>query len=420
MTSRPFDAATAFVWVWLPGAEEPVVAGRIDRVGDRTIFGYGESYLRREDAISIYEPELPLRRGVIEPLPTLPIAGCILDGGPDSWGQRVLVNRLLGPSASDTSELSELTYLLESGSDRIGALDFQRYADVYEHRGADKPPMLEDLARAAELLQAGELVPPELEAALTAGSSVGGARPKALLRDGDHELIAKFSSLTDTYPVVRAEFVAMRMAGLCGLNAAPVRLTRANGRDVLLVERFDRVRGTRQRLAVVSALTMLGLPETAPREASYAELAEVVRRRFQNSRETLRELFSRITFNILSGNTDDHARNHAAVWNGRDLRLTPAYDICTYVRGGGEAVQSMIIGRDDGYKLSQVEGCIDRSIVYGLDAIEARAIVSKQLHTIDEQWDNVCDDAELGSGDRMLLRRMFPHPFALEGFAQRD
>ena len=125
----------------------------------------------------------------------------------------------------------------------------------------------------------------------------------------------------------------MRMARRCGLDVAEVELTRANGKDVLLVERFDRVRGTRQRRPAGSALTMLGIPETAPREASYGSLAEVIRERFTEPRQTLRELFSRITYNILCGNTDDHARDHAAFWDGRMLTLTPAYDICSYLRG---------------------------------------------------------------------------------------
>jgi serine/threonine-protein kinase HipA len=416
MTSRAATPETAFVWIWLPGTEEPVVAGRLDQRGDRLVFGYGNSYRRRSEAVSIYEPELPLVGGAIEPRPGLDVAGCLLDAGPDSWGQRVILNRLLGPDTTDVADLTLLTYLLESGSDRSGALDFQASAESYAPRGSGAAS-LEDLERAAELLQAGERVPKELEAALMAGSSVGGARPKAVLRDGQRQLIAKFSSLTDTYQIVRAEFVAMRMAALCGLDAAQVELTSANGKDVLLVERFDRVPGTLQRRDFVSALTMLGLPEIPPRDASYAELALIVREHFTEPTATLRELFGRITFNILSGNTDDHARNHAAFWDGRALTLTPAYDICTYVRGGGEAVQAMIIGPpEDPYRYSQVAGCVERAWVYGLDAREAREIVERQLTTINERWDDVCDEARLAAGERAVLRRMFPHPFALEGF----
>jgi len=200
MTSRPGNPRTAYVWIWLPGAGAPVVAGRVDQRADRLIFGYGTSYQNRENAISIYEPDLPLRAGSIEPPDGFEIAGCLLDAGPDSWGRRVIINRLLGASAAatDTGELSHLSYLLNSGSNRIGALDFQESSDEYVQLGDDSAT-LEDLAQFSALIQAGEPVPEELEAAMIAGSSVGGARPKALLRDGERQLIAKFSSLTDTY-----------------------------------------------------------------------------------------------------------------------------------------------------------------------------------------------------------------------------
>ncbi|MGO9790675.1 MAG: hypothetical protein ACLP8S_14640 [Solirubrobacteraceae bacterium] len=158
MTSDRGAPMSAFVWLWLPGTGEPVVAGRLDQRADQVIFGYGNRYRARPDAIAIYEPELPLIPGPIEPLPDLDIAGCILDAGPDSWGQRVILNRLLGPAASDTAELTRLTYLLRSGSNRIGALDFQDSADQYVPRG-DEPASLEMLARMRELIQAGETVP---------------------------------------------------------------------------------------------------------------------------------------------------------------------------------------------------------------------------------------------------------------------
>jgi serine/threonine-protein kinase HipA len=418
MTSERATPSTAFVWIWLPGSEKPVVAGRVDRRGGRLIFGYGSSYLARDDAIAIYEPELPLRPGVIEPPGGFEIANCLLDAGPDSWGRRVILNRLVGPSAvGDTVDLGHLTYLVNAGSNRIGALDFQESATEYVPR-SDESASLDDLAKASALIQAGEPVPKELEAALTAGSSVGGARPKALLRDGDRQLIAKFSSSTDTYPIVRGEFLAMRMAELCGLRVAPVELTVADGRDVLLVERFDREPGTGQRRAVVSALTMLGIPELSPGEASYGKLAQVIRERFTEPRQTLRELFARIVLNVLSGNTDDHARNHAAFWDGRMLTLTPAYDICPYVRGGGEATQAMLIGGPgDSFRFSQVAGCIERAPVYGLSRDDARDIVRAQIETIDERWDEVCDEARLTATERVMFRRVFPHPYALQGFA---
>ena len=117
----------AYVWTWLPGETRPVVAGRLALVDDKLVFNYGRSYLARPNAIALYEPELPLTAGALPLLNGLWIPNCIRDAAPDAWGRRVLINRKLGARGAqiDTTELTELTYLLESGSDRPGAIDFQ-------------------------------------------------------------------------------------------------------------------------------------------------------------------------------------------------------------------------------------------------------------------------------------------------------
>lgn len=400
----------AYVWVWLPGAEEPVPAGLVRRRGDRLEFHYGRQYLQRTDAIALYEPELPLIDEWIGPILDLAAPGCLADAAPDAWGRRVIESRL-----RSGSDLPLLDYLVNAGSDRIGALDFQASPAEYVPRN-DETPSLEDLQTAAHHLMSGERVPAQLEAALHAGSSVGGARPKALLRDGERSLIAKFSAPTDTQPVVRAEFLAMRLAARCGLEVAPVELAQAAGRDVLLVERFDRVPGTTRRRLMVSALTILGLPELALRDTSYAKLSERLLLLAADPVRDRRELFARILFNILCGNTDDHARNHAAFWDGEHLALTPAYDICPYPRGGQEATQAMAIGpRDDPYRFSNIAGCLPYAPLYGLEPDEAREIAHRQIDTITDAWPETCDEAQLMETDRDAYRRIIPSDYALQG-----
>jgi serine/threonine-protein kinase HipA len=415
MTSEPGEA---FVWVWLPGAVDPVVAGRLDVIGGAIAFTYGRSYLERDERIPLYLPELPLRRGRIAPLVGT-IAGCIADSGPDAWGQRVILNHRIGRGAEDTGELSQLTYLLDSGSDRIGALDFQTSATEYvpRSRGEAQLSELASLAKSAQKVEEGIPLSPALDQALLHGSSVGGARPKVLLRDGGRRLIAKFSSITDTFAVAKAEFVGMELARRAGVTAAKVELTDALGKDILLVERFDRP-SSGGRCAQVSAPTILGLDEWGARYASYEALAGQIRERFTEPKATLRELFSRLTFNVLSGNTDDHARNHAAFWDGADLTLTPAYDVCPLPRAGGEATQAMAIGRD-GFRLSQVAACVARASTYLLSEGEAREIVDRQVETIEADWDEVCDLGRLSEVDRRRLwRSAFLNPYAVEGYSR--
>jgi serine/threonine-protein kinase HipA len=406
------------VWVWLPGAQEPVVAGRIDEQGGETTFVYGQSYLERAEAISLYTPELPLVGARIRPLEGLDAPGCILDGRPDGWGQRVIMNRLLGPAGrdADPEDLGLVTMLLESGSDRAGALDFQESASGYEPRERENATLAE-LAGSAQRLEEGIPLTDALDAALMHATSIGGERPKALIDDGPRRLIAKFTARGDIQPTVQGEFVAMTLAQRAGLNVAPVELTETLGKKTLLVERFDRVQGSDERLAFVSALTILELNELAARHASYLALARVIRVSFTSPAATLRELFARITFNILVGNTDDHARNHAAFWDGEMLTLTPAFDICPQPRHTGRATQAMIIG-EDGWKESQVAGCVARAHLYQLSEPAAREIVEHQIAVIERDWREVCDQAELTEAGRELMwHRAFLNPYALEGYA---
>ena len=412
-TSNSPAPSDAFVWVWLPGAADPVVAGRLTDRGAVTTFTYGRSYLQNPDAVPLSLPELPLRRGEIAPRSGV-IAGCVADSAPDAWGRRVIEHRRAGAR----SDLHVLAYLLESGSDRIGALDFQASAVRYEARSGDAASLAE-LAEAAERVESGEPLTAALDRALLHGTSVGGARPKALLADGARSVIAKFASSTDPYPVVQAEYVAMELARRAGLDAAPVELARALGKDVLLVERFDRT-VQRARRMMVSALTILELHDAdgiAGRYATYVDLAHQVRSRFTAPDATQRELFSRIVFNVLVGNTDDHARNHSAFWDGDSLTLTPAYDICPQPRAGGEAAQAMAFG-DDGDRLSQVARCVAHAGHYHLTPQQARDIVDHQIATIRDQWNEVCELAELRAAEsHRLWHRQFLNPYALYDYS---
>ena len=416
MTSKPIHDE-AYVWVWLPGATEPVVAGRLARDGENLIFNYGRSYLALEGAMALYLPELPLRAGAIVPGPGLAMAGCLRDGAPDAWGRRVILNRAFGLKGTDVDvgAMDELTYLLESGSDRVGALDFQVSPTTYVPR-SPKTASLEELLTAAEKVEKGIGLNAEIDQALFHGSSLGGARPKAMVQESDKKLIAKFSSYSETYNVVKAEFIAMRLADKVGLNVAPVRLAHVAGKDVLLVERFDRLRvgDGWQRKAMVSALTIFGLDEMMARYASYADLAEIIRHRFTKPKNTLHELFKRLVFNILCGNTDDHARNHAAFWDGKMLELTPAYDICPQNRVGNEASQAMLITGNS--RRSTLATCIEAAPNFLLDKRTATEIIQEMLETVRTEWESTCVEARLSDVDQNLFwQRLFLNPYIFEG-----
>src|SRR5665811_693011 len=165
---------------------------------------------------------------------------------------------------------------------------------------------------------------------------------------------------------------------------------RDRGRDVLLVERYKRQAVPGQRRLMVSALTVLDLTEMTGRHASYPELADKLRQRAPAGAvyDTLRELFSRVVFNVCVGNIDDHARNHAMFWDGEHLELTPAYDLSPQPRSGGQAAQAMAISRAPSRE-SRLSVCLDAAHEYGIGRDEARGIVENQVTIIDQDWDAV-------------------------------
>jgi serine/threonine-protein kinase HipA len=432
-----------YVWLWLPGATTPVVAGVLSRTGSHfageevLTFTYASSYRARPQAVPLFTPELPLTPGTFDPTvpgritgrtgavgmqatstlsvgatppsrrrSPLPMHGCLRDAAPDAWGRRVINLRLAGNPEAD---LSELAYLAESRSDRIGSLDFQESATDYVPRGHGAT--LEQLMHMAELVEAGQPVPSDLAAAADHGTSIGGARPKALLEDGSRHLIAKFPSSTDTRPVVKAEAAAMLLAARVGITVAPVEVHDVAGRDTLLVERFDRpIDGSRRQM--LSALTILGYDALGSRHSSYAELAEAIRSGpWTDTAATLRELYTRLVFNVCVGNNDDHLRNHAAFWDGHHLELTPAYDLSPQPRSTAVSTQAIGVARD-GRRYSQLWLCREVAGDYLLTPADAQEIIDHVVATIRHEWADVCDQARLTTIERASLwQREFLNPY---------
>ena len=410
-------AAGAFVWVWLPGASEPVVAGRVQVTGTSTFgsvlsFAYGRSYRELPAAISLFTPELPVRTGTFDPMaPTtpgrdpVPLAGCLRDAAPDAWGRRV-INLRLGPDAD--VELSELTYLLTAASDRIGALDFQLSSTEYRPRGGGAT--LEQLVDIVERTEAGEQIPDDLAAAAGHGTSIGGARPKALITDGSRQLIAKFSSSTDDRPVVKAEALGMTLAREVGIDAPDVRIVHAVGKDVLLVDRFDRTNDEGRRI-LLSGLTVLGVGEYSARYASYPMLADAIVASFVNPQLALEQLYRRLVFNIVIGNNDDHLRNVAAFWDGHSLRLAPAYDLTPQTRRTQVSTQAIAI-TDAGDRASQLWVAHKAAPAFHLSPQAATAIIDDIVSGVRAHFDDAADRAELTTTERrILLGREILNPY---------
>jgi len=398
MTSDPNHQ---YVWVWLPDAATPVVCGRVWREGTIHRFLYGRSYLERAGALPLFG--LPLSDGPLDPPPGMSLHGALRDALPDAWGQHVILSRLTGRSGldGDPADLTPITYMRHSSSDRFGAIDFQDAPDAY--RARLEPVTLDDLAAAARALEEGRPIQAELDAALAHGTTVGGARPKATLVDETGGLIAKFSSSSDGgVPAVRHEYLALQLARLCGVDTVDAALTTAAGRDALLVRRFDRSQEGGRTLAV-SGLTMLQLDEMVGRYATYPDLLDVLRRHAPDPDRVGEQLFVRIAANIALGNTDDHARNHAALWDGNHLTLAPAYDIDPCRTPGWDANQAMAYGRH-GERVANLAELVKTHPIYDLDRSTAASIIDRVVTTISESWDAVVDQAGLTRTQADTLR----------------
>jgi len=390
-----------YVWTWLPGQTEPVLAGRVDQTGPVFTFIYALRYRARADAISLFTPELPLRPGIQEPAEGLTIAGVLRDGSPDRWGRGVIERQ----RDAAPNSLTEIDYMLSSSSNRFGALDFQMDRENYAPR--DESATLADLHHAAMILDEGGDLPSSLDAALMHGTTLGGARPKATLTDDEgNEWLAKFSSSDDrVFSVVNAEGAMLELARRAGLNVPESRVVRSLGKEVLLVRRFDRD-GAGGRRHVVSGLTMAQTDEMYARYVSYPQILDVLRVYSSDATQPGPELFRRIAMNIAISNNDDHARNHAAFWDGKHLELTPAYDLAPGQRSGDTFEQAMAYGRGDrGAKVSNFAALVKESETYGLSAADGRDIIDNLVSSIVDHWDDAADVARLTAADKRRLRK---------------
>jgi len=323
-----------FVYIMLPGQTEFTTAGRF--VMDRTRQGqplgkfiYGRRYRENPAAVPIDPIELKIAQTTYETQSLKGLFGALRDASPDYWGRRVIERH------TKAAALSELDYLLHSPDDRAGALGFGLNPEPPAPlRHYNRTMDLEKLQTIADAIIADEEIPqddPDAQQAheLMGGTSMGGARPKAVVEDDEGLWIAKFNRGDDKWDFAKIERTMLLLASECGIRSAASKRVTIGNRDALLVRRFDREKtedGYR-RARMLSALTLLRADESEREKWSYVVLAEELRRLSSQPREDAPELFRRMVFNALTTNDDDHPRNHAVIAMNEDWKLSPAYDL---------------------------------------------------------------------------------------------
>jgi serine/threonine-protein kinase HipA len=341
--SRHYDRVV--VHADLEHFEAPVAMGvlRCQRGrSDIFSFAYEPAWLARPEAFA-FDPDLVLVEGPQYPPPARANFGIFLDSAPDRWG-RMLMQRRENARARDQGRpprtLAEWDFLLGVHDEtRMGALRFQAPdgGDFIDSDPAFPAPPLTSLRelQAASLqyeAHADEEEHPAyrqwLAQLFAPGSSLGGARPKASVRDEHgHLCIAKFPSRDDRRDAGAWELVAHALAARAGIDVPPVRAIRLpdSPHATFIARRFDRTDAGRRK-AFVSAMTLTQRIDGEP-GASYLELVDLLQSRGADTRRDCRELFRRVLFNILIHNTDDHLRNHGFFIGREGIALSPAYDM---------------------------------------------------------------------------------------------
>jgi len=312
-----------------------IIAGTLwihERGGQSATFRYAGSYLAGPGSYDL-DPALPKAAGVFHTRPGSALFGAFADSAPDRWGENLMrrEERERAKAASATPRtLGKADFLLGVRDDtREGAIRFrQPGTNAYYSAHRHAVPRLIDVARlmrAAQRLREDAVFDRDLLDLIDAGSSLGGARPKAAIMSSSGRLtIAKFPrSGSDEWDAPSWEEAQLRLARRAGITVASSELLPVAGRHVLLIDRFDR-HGS-WRIGFASALTMLEAADGERR--SYLEIADLIERYSPRPEADLRELYRRIIFSVLTANTDDHLRNHAFLREPDGWALSPAYDL---------------------------------------------------------------------------------------------
>lgn len=423
MTSDP-RPTNCYVYITLPGQVHPITAGRYELATGRRgnaigRFIYGRSYRERQDAVAIDPLELKLGTRLYETATLGGVFGALRDAGPDYWGRRVIEKHAGKP------QLGELDYLLHSPDDRAGALGFGlNQTPPAPQRNFNRTLDLAKLQSIADAIiqdsgpqQTGDAG--QVEELLLVGTSMGGARPKAVVEDEDGLWLAKFNRPDDRWNNARVEHAMLTLGRTCGLTTAESRIVQAGGRDVLLVKRFDREKTTEGylRARMLSGLTLLRADEDvrARDRWSYILLAEELRRVCATPQRDAQELFRRMCFNALISNIDDHPRNHAVIAKDQDWKLSPAYDL-TPTNPVAVERRDLAMTCGDMGRFANATNLVSQSPRFLIAPDEAATLVSAMETQVRDGWYRVARAEGVSEADCQLIAGAFAYP----GFRTAD
>ena len=392
-------------YVFIDGLEDsPVICGvvTLDPLRRYGEFRYGKSYLARPDAFALDPLNLPLSEELFTTSGGKGLFGVLSDAGADAWGQRVIL------SLHKTKPANALQFLLAGSGMGVGALVFSksRMSSKPKHNKntlGDLPMLL----RGKAAILSDEAIPAEAKKAFEHGSSMGGARPKTLITEGTVIYLAKFNRPDDLFNQVKVEHASMRMLAELPIQVANTRVVSAEGEDVLLVERFDRA-AQRTTHHFISANSLINIAAVNPVQLnpnySYGFLAEFLAKHSAIATDA-QELYQRMAFNVLLGNTDDHSRNHALLYSfdQRHWRLSPAYDVLPINNSRQHGLGIGALGR-----VGSIENLLSQAGRFSLKTLKAKKLIS-QVQELVNEWPVYFAENGVGEGDIERLKGVIPN-----------
>lgn len=366
-------------------------------------FQYGKRYLNRDDALPVDPVSLPLQVGKFQTAKGFKMLfGGIRDASPDGWGRHVLSQAAQG----EGRVLTEFDYLTLSADDRVGALAFgpdlsgpqRRFPFKISGELSGETLNLDEMLKIADTIENENEFEDKYKRFLVRGSSfdsgLGGAQPKASTCMDGKQWVAKFSRRFDAWSTCRVEHATITLAKMCGITAPETRVIEVAGRDIFLIERFDREGDLRKHF--ISARTLLGIQGETESSGSqddhawsYQDIADQLRLygNPEHIRDDLEQLFRRMVFNVLCNNFDDHLRNHGFLYQD-GWRLSPAYDVVAQPQGFDDLQMLFLIVGEQG-RLATVENVLSQPFSFGLDHDDALNIVSDMAMAVKNNWREV-------------------------------
>jgi serine/threonine-protein kinase HipA len=410
---------TVDVYVDTSGTMGPVAMGTLhaQSAGSKEIFSfaYHPEWLGRAEAFA-FDPDLQLLGGAQYPAQNRNNFGIFLDSSPDRWGRLLMQRRenlRARQEARRSKRLTDWDYLLGVHDEtRLGALRLRapgKGAFLDDDRQLAAPPItsVRELQAASRGLE--EHLDDEdsseyarwLTQLLAPGSSLGGARPKASVRDEAGALcIAKFPSRADTRDMAAWEMLAHRLGAKCGISLPAARLLATGDQSTFLVRRFDRT-AQGGRLAFVSAMTLTQRRD-GEEGASYLELVELLQRQGGDTRADTHQLYRRIVFSILLHNTDDHLRNHGFFMEDRGARLSPAFDINPSIDR-----DDLTLAIDETETRCDVEVARGAHNFYALTLAEADSVIA-EVSTAVQTWRDEAAKLGIRRSEQDAMALAFP------------